>query len=473
MTIAWLYAMPADFASISGTNLPGLGTWRRLFGIPAVGRDVWGGGYRVGLQSSLAVAGLAYTVFCASVVRGARVSSGWAWGLGLPLLAVVGVILPPVLSTDVFAYVGYARMPLVHGLNPHLTTQMELVRLGDVTAPFLRWPIASPYGPLWTLWCMTLVVLFPVDSVAGVVMALKMCGVLACVGLALGLRAWVVASSRRQSADGSAETTRVANASASQALGSTVVALVLFNPLLLLEGPGSAHNDLPMMAFLMAGLCATRVGRFRFGALLLGIAGGLKILPLLLLPALLLRRRGQPRQVLEVLTFGMLPVVLAYLPFWEGLSTFAGLSQRWQHEGGAAAARVATAAATWGRLASTVLPIVVVYVACLARLWQAQRARPTAFVPDDALTLDLWTFTALAVFLLATGIWFPWYLVWLWPGALVALLAWPPGASDREPGVDAKSPWLSVAKGLPRLLAGVGLWLVTALLLATYTLAPG
>lgn len=82
-----------------------------------------------------------------AVARGARIDARWTACVAVGTVIVLAVAMPASLSTDVFAYVGYGRLRVAHGLNPHLATQTDLVRLGDPTAPYLRWPIPSPYGP--------------------------------------------------------------------------------------------------------------------------------------------------------------------------------------------------------------------------------------------------------------------------------------------------------------------------------------
>src|SRR5947207_14437414 len=72
--------------------------------------------------------------------------------LALAILAAhVALLLgPPLLSQDVFGYLGYARLGALHGLDPytHLTAEAP----GDAVFPFVGWPFKhSPYGPLFTL----------------------------------------------------------------------------------------------------------------------------------------------------------------------------------------------------------------------------------------------------------------------------------------------------------------------------------
>ena len=92
-------------------------------------------------------------IMCASyalVLLGAR---------ALPLRAIAAAILaahvilllgPPLISQDVFGYIGFARLGALHGLDPY--THVAAQASGDEVFPFVGWPYQhSPYGPLFTL----------------------------------------------------------------------------------------------------------------------------------------------------------------------------------------------------------------------------------------------------------------------------------------------------------------------------------
>ena len=67
----------------------------------------------------------------------------------LQLIVFVGPIL---LSTDVFSYIAYARMGVVHGINPYLHGPIAIV--GDPVYHYVGqdWKhVATAYGPLYTL----------------------------------------------------------------------------------------------------------------------------------------------------------------------------------------------------------------------------------------------------------------------------------------------------------------------------------
>lgn len=167
--------------------------------------------------------------------------------------AIVGAHLiytlaPPVLSPDVFGYLAYARMDVVHGLNPYVQAPFAIP--DDEVYTFVRWRMQiDPYGPLFTLVSYPLGLL----SLAAGLWASK-----AAAGLvSLGLVGLVWASARR--------------------LGVAPLGPALFvglNPFLLLYGVGGAHNDLLMMALAMlaAFLVLDRREALGGGALVAAIA---------------------------------------------------------------------------------------------------------------------------------------------------------------------------------------------------------
>ena len=63
---------------------------------------------------------------------------------------VILLLGPPLVSQDVFGYLGYARLGALHGLDPYSHIPAEAP--GDAIFPFVGWPFKhSPYGPLFTL----------------------------------------------------------------------------------------------------------------------------------------------------------------------------------------------------------------------------------------------------------------------------------------------------------------------------------
>jgi hypothetical protein len=194
----------------------------------------------------------------------------------LPLRAIVAAIVaahvilmlgPPLLSQDVFGYVGYARLGALHGLDPytHLTAEAPT----DPVFAFLGWPFKhSPYGPLFTLFSYATAPL----GIAGALWTFKALAVICSLAsVALIARACV-----RLGRD-----------------AAWAAAFVGLNPALLELAVGGAHNDTMLMLALAAALALSAGASPRLragaGALVAGmgvkVSAGLALLFLLLAPA--------------------------------------------------------------------------------------------------------------------------------------------------------------------------------------------
>ena len=141
-------------------------------------------------------------------------------------LHVIFLLSPPLTLTDVFNYLNYGRMEYVYGLNPY-TTIPALEPHTDPTFLLSNWHgLLSPYGPLFTVFTMSLVKL----GVAGSFWAIK--SVLMVASLATIFLVYRCA----------------------QLLGrNPVVAAVIVgaNPIVLVWGMGGDHNDFLMLFFLV------------------------------------------------------------------------------------------------------------------------------------------------------------------------------------------------------------------------------
>ena len=144
-----------------------------------------------------------------------------------------------VLSHDVYSYVDYARLGVVHGLDPYVHPPSAAA--ADPAFAEVDWTGAtSAYGPLFTLATYPLAWL-PVDAA---VAALKAVAAAATLGLAL-----VVA--------------RLAAARGVDPLRAA--AFVALNPLVLVHVVGGAHNDGLAMLLAMLGVAAVLAAREGIG----------------------------------------------------------------------------------------------------------------------------------------------------------------------------------------------------------------
>jgi hypothetical protein len=163
-----------------------------------------------------------------------RLRARWA------IAAIVAVhalflLAPPLALTDVFNYINYGRMEIVHHLNPYTTIPI-LEPHSDPSYELSNWhQLLSPYGPLFTLLTFALVPL----GVAGSFWAIK--AILALTSLATIMLVWKCA----------------------RLLGREPIAaivLVGLNPIVLVWGLGGDHNDFLMVFFIMLGFYLLLVG---------------------------------------------------------------------------------------------------------------------------------------------------------------------------------------------------------------------
>lgn len=231
-------------------------------------------GYRVFL-----IALLSYTGAFAGMALLARdISSRWAIALtvALQLIVFAGPIL---ISTDVFSYIAYARMGVVHGINPYLHGPTSIS-----ADPIYRYvgkdwiKVATAYGPLYTLLSYPLALL----GVVGALWGMKLEALLASAGTLV--LTWRCA--RMRGID-----------------PRFALIVVGVNPLWVIYGLGGAHNDLIMTLFLMGAVALVFAGEnapasegggsrreMYAGAAVVG-ATLIKATGIVLLPFILLSRR--------------------------------------------------------------------------------------------------------------------------------------------------------------------------------------
>jgi hypothetical protein len=181
-----------------------------------------------------------YLSYLLGLVYVPRLRARWA------IATVVAVhtiffLAPPLALTDIFNYVNYGRMEVVHNLNPYTSIPI-LEPHNDPSYDLSNWhQLLSPYGPLFTLLTFAVVPL----GVAASFWVLK--GVLALASLATLLLVWKCA----------------------RLLGRDPVAaivLVGLNPIVLVWGLGGDHNDFLMVFFIVLAFYLLLRTRDRLGA---------------------------------------------------------------------------------------------------------------------------------------------------------------------------------------------------------------
>jgi len=334
-------------------------------------------------------------VMCGCYLAVLVASRGVPWRLlVLAILAahVVFLLGPPLISQDVFGYLGFARLGALHGLDPY--THVAAEAPGDPVIYYLGWPYQhSPYGPLFTLSSYAAAPL----SLAGGLWAFKaMAFAASLAAVALVARA---ASLSGQSARWAA-------------------AFVGLNPVLLVLALGGAHNDTLIMLTL-AGALALNAGarpRLRAAAGALVAAVGVKLsagvaLPFLLLSPARLRRRAE--LAAGALASMLVLAVVALVGFGGHALGFLGAVGEQQqlvavHSIPAETARLVGLHGTpswWRHLFAAAFVAVL-----LLALWRTARGA-------DWRTAAGWTTLALLV---STAWFLPWYAIWALPLAAVS-----------------------------------------------------
>jgi hypothetical protein len=309
-------------------------------------------------------------------------------GLGaIVLLHLIFVIAPPLLSSDLFNYVGYARLDVVHGLNPYVHPLSAAPT--DPSYIYVGWPLnTTAYGPLFTLatlplgWVSFTAAIWLLKSVTALAS-------LACVALV-----WACATR----------------------LGRPALPAALFfglNPVLLAYAVGGAHNDLLMLAAALGGVYLLLAGRESGMAALVG-AVAVKSSSVVLLPFALLGSKRPIRALIWGALAAAVVGAITVVAFGTHVSSLLHVLQR--------DARLETpndvpgvindvlglglANHTLGRIGMVVLVVAVALL--LIRVYRGA----------DWLENAGWATCAVIV----TTTWFlPWYLIWFLPLAALAL----------------------------------------------------
>jgi alpha-1,6-mannosyltransferase len=205
------------------------------------------------------------------VAGGSTVRVGFVIGAVVALHAIF-LLSPPFRLTDLFNYLGYARLAAVHHLNPYV--ELPLAGRGDPVYAYSNWHrLRSPYGPLFTLLLLpTAKLSLPVAYWTYKVLA---------TAASLGLLAAVWGAARRVGRSPQAG-----------------VAFVGLNPVVLVYALGGMHNDLLMMSCLMAAGLLVLTRREMLGGATLAAAVAIKVSAGLLAPLVALAAPRRPRAVI-------------------------------------------------------------------------------------------------------------------------------------------------------------------------------
>jgi alpha-1,6-mannosyltransferase len=299
------------------------------------------------------------------------------------VLHVAFLLAPPLLSSDVFGYIDWARLGALHGLDPYANGSLAAPH--DPAFAFFRWrtEMPSPYGPAFTLVSYLTAPL----GVAGAFWAMKAAGAAA----SLGCVALVASCARRLGAD-----------------PLRAAAFVGLNPLLLVWAVGGAHNDLLATVAVTGSVWLVVAGRERAGGALLVLGAALKASAGVVLPYALIGARERRRAITGVLMAAGVLLLAALAVFGTHLTGFldANRDQQQMVARTSVPNQLGVLLGTGGitpairALAFAVLAAVLVWT--LRRAWRGA----------DWIASAGWATLAL----IACSAWLmPWYVVWLLP----------------------------------------------------------
>ncbi len=347
-------------------------------------------GLNLGVGGLIGVLALMFVSY-ALVIRAADRLSGRAVLMSIAAFHAVILLAPPLLSTDVFSYQAYARMGALYGANPFLHGP-HLIAL-DPLYPFIdaKWvSTPSAYGPLFTVLSYALTPL----SIAASALAYK--AIAAIASLIIVAVVWNAARLR------GVDPVKAA-------------ALVGLNPLIVVYGVGGGHNDLLMLALLMAGIYALLQHRERAGGAAMVLAAGIKLTGAIFLPFAIASGGGlgAPKRRRDILVGASAAAVvvatIGFAAFGSGpLHLLATLQKTqsmgdWKSIPGFITTRLGLG--TVGHAAGLCLGITfaVVFV------WLVRKVRR-----GEMDWIDGAGWTAVALLVTASSI-LPWYVAWLMP----------------------------------------------------------
>jgi hypothetical protein len=374
-----------------------------------------------------------------------RADRPWRWLIG-PIGAQAIMLLMVPSNADVFFYAISGDIAN-SGLDPYTTHLYEVFK--NPLYPYNHWvDMTTVYGPVWTLIDQAVMAIAGNDPARAVLAFKLLLGVVA-IALAAGVYG----------------TARLLGVTPGRATAAMV--LVGWQPNLIVESAGQAHNDVVMLALVLAGVALTIAGAGRAargGIVLVTLSALVKYisLPVLGLLALTrLNRRREPGSARRIALGWLLDgiavlavAVAAFGPYWSGWSILGEMVSEpgrlytnpiWHIPASIVSAFDADAGATFETVTRLVAQVgaVVAIVVVLGRfgvtVWRASEVGTERKLPGwTRPLLAAWAaiFAVLAFVPVNTHAWY-----WTWPVVPVALLVACDG--DRDNRAWPASRWLS------------------------------
>jgi hypothetical protein len=247
----------------------------------------------------------AFVPYAAAVWAASKgVSLRWAVGGTILLHALV---LPAALSQsqDLYSYLFYGKMWATLGANPYVDLPLRFA--ADPWFNWVRWPNQpTVYGPLWTMVTAVPAAIGRNSLSLGFELSKTTAAVLE-VATFIGL----VRAAREQGLS-----------------PAFALLLVAWNPLVIVSLPLGGHADVALAAAWLWALVSDRRGHPLLATLLLTAATLVKAYAgLMLLMYLIALSRRSLAAAGRAIAMSLATAVLAWLPFWAGPKTWAGLAR--------------------------------------------------------------------------------------------------------------------------------------------------
>jgi Glycosyltransferase family 87 len=281
-------AIPTNLVQTSGIIFPDwmAGPLHGLFSGPLhelIGKAGFSANFSYAFSALFLLMLLAYSVVLAS----ARTLSMRAITIAIAAMYAFILLSPQLELSDLFNYIGYARLGALHGLNPY--THVIGNELYDPVSLFATWHHwSSPYGPLFTL------LTYPLGGMplSGAYWVMK----LLVVAFSAGFVALVWLCARQLGHD-----------------PRFAVLFVAVNPVVLIYEIGGFHNDPVMLVPMLGAISLLLAGRYRWAGVALAAAIAVKFTAALLLPFLLVAawRKRKGLELLIGVGLGGIPLAVA------------------------------------------------------------------------------------------------------------------------------------------------------------------
>jgi len=331
------------------------------------------------------------------------------------LLCFLMTVIPPLVSKDVYSNIFYAKIAARYGSNPYIITPQRFASDQLMAYVSLNWKnTAIVYGPLHTYLSIFLN-LAAGHGITANIYVFK--GAMAVFHLINTLLVWGILAHL---------------APGRQRFGTMLYA---WNPLALIIGVGGGHNDLMMMAFVLAALFFLVRGKKWPGYVLLCLSVMVKYITIILVVALVIyliftktRNRDRLRDLFIYAAIFAAVFFLLFLPFWEGFHTFSSTLRNLQINNYISVGGLLSAAFSYimefvfmlptaaAEAVGAVLSRLILLPIFFATLWFIPR-RTCKWVdlPDCFFLVTL-------AYLLTAGYYMPWYFLWILP--LIPLRPW-------------------------------------------------